>query len=261
MTNNELFSDIQFADYDKIENQIVHFIQQTAPANGVVLGVSGGIDSALVLSLCVKALGGEKVRVLLMPELESDIGATIRKYLLKLQVKSEVIPIKPIFDAYQRYGDIIGGRLVMGNIKARIRMSLLYNRSNAEGLVVMGTGNRSELLAGYFTKYGDGGVDYLPIGALYKTQVKELAKRAGVPKAIISQAPSAGLWAGQTDEEELGLTYKKLDQVLYAYTEKGIPFHAIDITGITKTEVQLVKKRLEQNNFKSLSPPICQLTK
>jgi NAD+ synthase len=175
-------------------------------------------------------------------------------------VQSEAIPIQPLFAAYQQHAGIANDQLITGNLKARIRMSLLYSRSNAGGLVVMGTGNRSELLAGYFTKYGDGGVDYLPIGGLYKTQVWELARHLGVPPAIISQAPTAGLWPGQTDEEELGITYHKLDLILHAHADKGLPFADIRLPDITAADIQIVRQRVEQNRFKSLAPPICQLS-
>ncbi len=247
--------------YEEIENQIIHFITQKAPSNGVILGVSGGIDSALVLALCVKALGKEKTKALLMPEAEADVGDIINQYVRKLGVKYEVIPIKPLFEAYLQHAGISDERLVTGNLKARIRMSLLYSRSNAEGLVVMGTGNRSEILTGYFTKYGDGGVDYLPIGALYKTQVRKLAKRMGVPEEIIAQPPTAGLWLGQTDEQELGITYQKLDLILYEHFGKGLSFKQIDLPSITKEEIEIVQQRVENNSFKSMSPPICQLEK
>ncbi len=243
-----------------IKDQITDFIARHAPSNGVVIGVSGGIDSALVLALCVTALGKEKTTALLMPEMATDISDTIHEYIKQLGVKYEVIPIKLLFEAYAQHAGITDDRLVMGNLKARIRMSLLYSRSNAQGLVVMGTGNRSELLTGYFTKYGDGGVDYLPIGALYKTQVRELAKHMGVPEAIITQPPTAGLWAGQTDEQELGITYQKLDLILHEHADKGIPFDAINIPGVTKAEIQTVQKRVEHNSFKSIAPQICQLT-
>ena len=247
------------SDIASAKSQIMHFISRQAPVNGVVLGVSGGIDSALVLTLCAATLGKERTTALLMPETAADIGDTIQQYVKQLGVRYEIIPIKPLLDAYLQHAGTANERLVTGNLKARIRMNLLYSRSNAQGLVVMGTGNRSELLTGYFTRYGDGGVDYLPIGALYKTQVKKLAKQIGVPEAIIAQAPSAELWPGQTDEQELGITYQKLDQILREHADKGVAFDAINLPGITEAEIQIVKKRVEHNSFKSHGPPICQL--
>ena len=250
---------MDISEISSLQTQITDFITQHAPANGVVLGVSGGIDSALVLALCAAALGKGRTTALFMPEHKTDISDAIKQYVQQLGVANEIIPIKPIFEAYVHHGGITNERLVKGNLKARIRMSLLYSRSNAKGLVVMGTGNRSEMLTGYFTKYGDGGVDYLPIASLYKTQVRELARYMGVPQAIITQPPTAGLWTGQTDEEELGITYEKLDLVLREHADKGVPFNHINIPGITQEEIEAVRKRVENNSFKLIAPPICQL--
>jgi NAD+ synthase len=221
------------------------------------MGVSGGIDSALVLTLCIKALGKERVRALLMPEQAADIQETIKQYLMQLKVNYEIIPIRLILEAYERYASIKDERLILGNLKARIRMTILYSRSNAERLVVMGTGNRSEILAGYYTKYGDGGVDFLPIGDLYKAQVRGLARHLNLPDEIISQAPSAGLWEGQTDEQEMGITYDKLDVVLSEHFDNNVPFEQIRINGISMSEVQLVKKLSTSSSFKASAPPIC----
>lgn len=243
-----------------IERQITQFIAKYAPAAGVIVGVSGGVDSAVVLTLSVKAVGKDRTRALFMPETVTTVGSTIQNYVKLLGVPADVVPIKPLYDTYVQYGRIAAeNRMVSGNLKARIRMSLLYSRSNAQNLVVMGTGNRSELLAGYFTRYGDGGVDFLPIGALYKTQVYTLAKQLGVPEEIVIQAPSAGLWDGQTDEQELGITYKKLDTILHEYADKNVPFKQIKLPGISSTDIKTVKRRVEANAYKLVAPPICQL--
>jgi NAD+ synthase len=196
-----------------------------------------------------------------MPEEITNIKTATTKYLRQLHVEPEIIPIKSILDIYLRRGGIKDDPLVKGNLKARIRMCLLYSRSNADDLVVMGTGNRSELLAGYFTRYGDGGVDYLPIGELYKTQVWDLATYMGVPEEIVAQAPSADLWPGQTDEQELGISYRKLDMILFEGTEKEVSFNQMSIPGITKTEIEQVKTLVENNRFKSIVSPICHLKK
>lgn len=248
-------------DYQAITSQITSFIKEQAPAGGVVIGISGGIDSAIVMGLSVKALGADKVTGLLMPQTENDISPVIKEYVQQLGIHHEILPIGPIVDAYRQYGHIADDKVVAGNIKARIRMSLLYSRSNASNLVVMGTGNRSELLAGYFTKYGDGGVDYLPIGDLYKTQVRGVAKHIGVPEPIILQPPSAGLWDGQTDEAELGVSYDTLDAILFAHTDQNIPFDQINLPGVTKAEIAIVKDRVEKNSFKLALPKLCQIRK
>ncbi|HEX5744377.1 MAG TPA: NAD+ synthase [Candidatus Saccharimonadales bacterium] len=241
--------------------QIVEFIRQRTPAGGVVVGLSGGIDSSLVLALCVEAVGKGKTLGIFMPESASGVPATIKLYAESLGIRHETIAIKPIFDAYARHGGISDEKLVAGNLKARIRMNLLYSRSNARGLVVIGTGNKSELLTGYFTKYGDGGVDYLPIGDLYKTHVRQLAEHAGVPDPIITQPPSAGLWEGQTDEKELGITYRKLDRILHEHYDNGTPFDQVDLPGITEADVKKVKRLTEAAAPKLTMPPVCRVRK
>jgi NAD+ synthase len=243
------------------KKQIMEFIAVHAPEKGVVIGLSGGIDSTLVLALCVEALGKDRVLGIFMPESAEDISASIKQYAEQLGIQQETIPIKPIFEAYLSSGGISADKTVAGNLKARIRKNLLYSRSNAKGLVVMGTGNRSELLTGYFTKYGDGGVDFLPIGDLYKTHVRQLAKHMGVPEPIITQPPSAGLWEGQTDEKEMGITYEKLDRILYEHYDNKTPFDSINLPGITAEDVEKISRLTEKAESKLTMPPICQLTK
>jgi NAD+ synthase len=243
--------------YDEIEKSIINFIKLSADDRDVVIGLSGGIDSALVMALCVKAVGAKRVKGLMMAEERSMVSKTIIDYAEALNVKYEIIPISPIVAAFKEYGTIEDQQIVMGNLKARIRMTLLYSRANAENRVVMGTGNRSELLMGYFTKYGDGGVDFLPIGDLYKTQVRALSYKLGVPAKIITQPPSAGLWEGQTDEAELGITYAKLDQILYAYSEQHLSLKDISLQDITSEEIDQVVKRVEAYVFKSTATQIC----
>lgn len=244
-------------DVDSAKKQITGFIHKRAPAGGIVVGLSGGIDSSLVLALSVEAIGKDRVFGMFMPESADDTPDDIKRYVDSLGIRYETVPIKPILDAYVRHGGISESKTVAGNLKARIRKNLLYSRSNAGGLVVMGTGNRSELLTGYFTKYGDGGVDYLPIGDLYKTHVRQLAQLMLVPEPIIAQPPSAGLWTGQTDEKEMGITYEKLDRILHEHYDKGTPFNRIDLPGITKTDIQRVAQLTKNAAPKLTMPPVC----
>lgn len=189
---------------------------EAAGAKGVVVGCSGGLDSAVVTALAVKALGKSRVLAVLLPT--PDSHAEDAKHA-KLSCKH--LGLKPVT---HNIGPIVSGldevlgkppsARVRGNAKARSRMLTLYALAQERGDLVCGTGNKSELLTGYFTKWGDGGVDLQPIGDLYKTQIRELARHLGVPKAIIDKPPSAGLYPGQTDEGDLGLTYVQLDAVL-----------------------------------------------
>ncbi len=206
-----------------VERKLVAFIEKRvkgAGADGVVVGVSGGIDSSVVACVCAKALGSKKILGISMPESSitnpHDV-ADARDITNKLGVGFRVIDIAPIVYTMRQNlpGYKIGAPIPAANIRPRLRMAVLYYYANLLNRLVVGSGNRSELRAGYFTKYGDGAADLLPLGGLYKTQVKKLAEHLGLPKRIINKVPSAGLWRGQTDEGELGISYEKLD-VIYA---------------------------------------------
>ena len=190
---------------------------------GIVLGMSGGVDSSLVATLCVGSVGPKKVAGVWAgegPAKGNDFrdAADMAK---SLGIELRTYDIAPLVSTFQRSLRMKkANRTAIGNVKARARMVLLYSIANTEGRLVMGTGNKSELAVGYFTKFGDGGVDFLPIGDLYKTQVREMASFLGVPKRILEKVPTAGLWKGQTDEGELGIRYGDLDRVLL-----GIEIH------------------------------------
>ncbi|HEX9340438.1 MAG TPA: NAD+ synthase [Thermoplasmata archaeon] len=183
---------------------------------GVVLGLSGGVDSALVARLCADALGPARVLAVAMPVGKGGIDLRdARKFAKGLGIEFRVVGIAPIVAAIERQLNASGaGRTALGNIRARARMVVLYYIANTEGRIVMGTGNKSEICCGYFSKWGDGGVDFLPIGDLYKTQVHQMARHLALPPEIVDRVPTAGLWTGQTDEGELGITYDELDRIL-----------------------------------------------
>jgi len=181
-----------------------------AKAKGVVIGLSGGIDSSVVASLAKKALG-EKVLGVIMPchssAIDEDYARLIAK---KLKIKIERVSLDSIYDSI--LGVLPGNKkMALVNLKPRLRMLILYYFANSLNYLVAGTGNKSEILIGYFTKHGDGGCDILPLGDLLKTEVRELAKELKIPNEIIERVPSAGLWENQTDEEEIGITYEELD--------------------------------------------------
>lgn len=211
-------------DIEDISRKISSFIKHrvgVARAEGVLIGTSGGLDSSTVAVLSVQAVGPEKTLCLILPEKKSNDSSNVEDALSlceKFNLSYEIIEISPILESIKKTClklDLENKKIVFGNIKARTRMMILYGYANALRHLVVGTGNKSEIATGYFTKYGDGGVDILPIGDLYKTQVQQLAKALDIPEKIITKSPSAGLWPGQTDEEELGISYDQLDLILY----------------------------------------------
>jgi NAD+ synthase len=226
-----------------------------------VLGVSGGIDSAVSLYLSAKALGPENVLAVRMPYKTSP-QATLndaQTMIDALGVPSKTIEITDMVDPLiQLYPDINKRRA--GNIMARMRMIVLFDQSAAFNGLVMGTSNKTELLLGYSTIFGDSAAAIQPIADLYKTQVRQLAQALGVPENIIQKPPSADLWAGQTDEGELGFTYDSVDQLLYMLIDQRYSPESCIEQGFEKRFVESVLQRVRQNHFKRVMPPIAKLS-
>jgi len=201
----------------KIAKQVQEFIAdkvEAAGAKGAVLGISGGVDSAVVATLATKALGKDRVFALIMPAgvtKPEDTEDAIR-LANGLGIGSKMIALKPLIDAFRTVLKV--EQRPLGNLMARVRMTLLYYYANQRNLLVLGTGNKTEISVGYSTKWGDAACDLLPIGDLYKTEVRQLARYLKVPQRILEKAPTAGLWPGQTDEGEMGITYDELDAML-----------------------------------------------
>ncbi len=212
---------------DAIEDFVRHHVEMSG-GSGVIIGLSGGLDSVTVSKLCCDALGPDRVLNIYMPSATSSAQDLRDAEELCCLTGAElcVIDICPAVEAFRSILPGMERTDVAGNVMARCRMVVLFHHARLMGRVVMGTSNKSELLTGYFTKFGDGGSDFCPLGDLYKTEVRELARQIGVPQAIIDKAPSAGLWGGQTDEIEMGMTYDELDQVLFGI-EKGLDDEAI----------------------------------
>ncbi len=204
-------------NYKEVVSNLKEQIKNYVGDRKAIIGISGGIDSSVVAALCVEALGKERVFGVLMPYGPQDMEDAY-DIISFLGIQNKEINIKKIADQF----DFLNlNRITRGNVMARTRMIILYTLANQLNGLVVGTGNKSELEIGYFTKYGDGGVDLEPIGDLYKTEVWELAKHLGIPKHIIDKKPSAGLWEGQTDEGEFGMSYNELDAVLRGEINSG----------------------------------------
>jgi len=200
-----------------MKNKIVSWIRgrvKLSGAKGIVMGLSGGIDSAVVAALCKDGVGRNNLLVLFMPCNSNPQDLRDAKLVAaKLGLKSKLVDLSSVYNNFLKILPSAGG-LARGNLKPRLRMNTLYYFANKLNYLVCGTGNKSELMVGYFTKYGDGGVDILPIADLFKRQVRKLAEELKIPQGIITKPPTAGLWQGQTDEGEMGITYNELDDIL-----------------------------------------------
>ncbi|HDJ66770.1 MAG TPA: NAD+ synthase [Nitrososphaeria archaeon] len=255
-------------NYDEVAEKIINFIQERveeADANGAVVGASGGLDSSVVLVLSVKALGAGRVVALIMPDLSvtpiQDIEHAVQLAKL-LGVRYYVVDVRRIYNSYSDIMPFYASDALIpnGNLRARIRMTVLYYYANLRNLLVCGTGDKSEILLGYFTKYGDGAADLLPIADLYKTQVREFARKLDLPKSIIEKPSSPRLWPGQTAEKELGATYDEIDKILYLHVELGKKIEEIiDQTGIESEKVRAIVERFHRSEHKRRLPPIAKI--
>jgi len=259
--NSKLLDEIKKKNYALIQEQIGSFIIEEITkrkAQGVIFGLSGGIDSVVVSSLCSKYVR-DKCTALIMPQ--SGITPKIdtndaKKMADVLCIEYKVIDIGIIHKEYSKYLDPYP--LALGNLTARIRSNILYYHANFKNYLVLGTSDKSEYLIGYFTKFGDGAADLLPIISLYKTQVRELARILGVPTSIISKPSGAHLWVEHTAESELKLDYEKIDSILYCIFEKNLSLQETSLlTQIPIPDVQRIYQKHEQNEHKRQVPKSC----
>jgi NAD+ synthase len=251
-------------DPQDLTKNLVAFLRDEVGKAGYergVVGVSGGLDSAVTLALAGRALGPEQVLAVLLPHRLSS-AASRRDGQAAAQAAGtphECIDISPLADAYQALDDGLD-RLRLGNLIARLRMAVLYDRAARRRALVIGTGNRSEILLGYCTRWGDGAYDLNPLGGLYKSQLYPLAEYLGVPESIRRKPPSADLWPGQTDEGELGFDYATVDRLLfYLEGEGGTPESATAREGFDPDFVSRVVRLVERNRFKRHMPRIASI--
>jgi NAD+ synthase len=245
----------------KILTGFIHTEVTRADFSRAVIALSGGVDSSLACYLTAEALGPENVLAIRMPYESSSPDSMEHAQMVidELGVESITIAItemvKPLF---KRFPDI--DKVRQGNVMARERMIILYDQSEAYGGLVIGTGNKTELLLGYTTLYGDSACALNPNGDLYKAQIRQMARAMKVPDAIIAKPPSADLWVGQTDEDELGFTYDDVDQLLYLLVDQRYsPADCIE-AGFSEGFVRSVVDRVRRNHFKRVLPPIAKLS-
>ncbi|MCK4648455.1 NAD+ synthase [bacterium] len=250
-------------DTKRVKEKIVEFIRKQvkeASFDKVVFGLSGGLDSAIIASLAKEALGVENVYGIVLPYETSNkedvedakgiietLGINLIEVDISLVVDSLLSSLKDT------------DKIRKGNIMARARMITLYDQAAKYKALVLGTSNKTELLLGYFTKYGDSGVDIEPLGDLYKTQVRQLAKDLGIPERIIKKVPTAGLWPGQTDEEELGFTYEEVDKLFYHMLDEKKSDEELIKLGFKKEFIEKIRDKIKNTEHKRKLAPIARL--
>lgn len=242
------------------QENIISFIRETFSRQNVhhaVIAVSGGIDSALALTLLTRALSFKQITPILLPYGKQNMNdaEAICEWNGFTKDQRVVFDIQPLVDTMCAQLTIThGDRVRKGNVMARVRMIVVYDYAKKQKALVCGTENKSEHYLGYFTRFGDAASDIEPISTLYKTQVREIAKELGIPNHIITKHPSAGLWDSQTDEQELGFSYKDADSVLEQFIDKNIAEDEIVIPGVKKETVAAILRRVKSNAFKLQVP-------
>ena len=251
-------------DYGLVESILIAFIRNEIRKFGfgsVVLGLSGGIDSAVVCELAVRALGSGNVLSLMMPYRTSSQESLDHAQLLvdRLGIRTETMPVTDVVDAFF-VARQDATRLRRGNVMARARMLCLYDVSARDGCLVLGTSNKTELMLGYGTMFGDMASAVNPIGDLYKTQLRGLARHLEIPAPLIDKLPSADLWEGQSDEEDLGFSYESVDTLLYMMLEERMDREAILAEGIDPAFYDRVRRMVVRNQYKRMMPVIAKLS-
>ncbi|HRF49748.1 MAG TPA: NAD+ synthase [Anaerolineales bacterium] len=250
---------------DLARRLLVGFLHEEITRVGItraVIGLSGGIDSALSCFLAAEALGPENVLAVRMPYRTSapESMADAQKVIDQLGVQHLTVEITDMAEPLlKRFPEMSNVR--RGNIMARTRMIVLYDQSSAFGGLVVGTSNKTEIMLGYSTLFGDSACALNPIGDLYKTQVRQLSRALGVPASILDKAPSADLWPGQTDEKEMGLTYEGVDRLLYLLVDQRYKPEECIEAGFDAGFVQMVVERIRRNHFKRIMPPIAKVSR
>jgi NAD+ synthase len=247
-----------------VEKVLCAFIREELHKFGFskgILGLSGGLDSSVVAALAARALGGKNVLGMILPYKDtfSPDVEDAKTLARKLGIRTRLIDIAPMVDAYfSRYRTT--DRVRLGNKMARERMSILYDHSALEKALILGTSNKTELLIGYGTIHGDMACAINPLGDLYKTQVRALGAHLHLPTRILKKVPTAGLWSGQTDEEEIGLNYSEIDAILYELVDERRPAKEVIASGFNRAAVQRIERMMVNSEFKRKMPPIAKIS-
>jgi NAD+ synthase len=252
-------------DYALLRRILVQFIRSEVRRTGLergILGLSGGLDSSLVAALAAEALGPEHVLGLAMPYASSSPAslAHARQMAAVTGIRLEVVEITPMIDAYFA-AQAGASSLRRGNKMARERMSILYDHSAVERALVLGTSNKSELFLGYGTAFGDLASAVNPIGDLFKTQVRGLSRFLGLPAEIVDKPPSADLWAGQSDEQELGFSYEEVDPLLYLMLDERLERETLVARGWDAAFVDRITEMIRRSQFKRRLPVIAKISR
>lgn len=252
-------------DLKATEDILVNFLREEVHKAGfkkVILGLSGGIDSALVAFLATKALGAENVYTVMMPYKTSSKESVLHAELVvkALGINNKKVEITPMADAYFAMNEDMSS-LRKGNYMARTRMCVLFDNSAKEGAMVLGTSNKTEILLGYSTQFGDSASALNPIGDLYKAQVWALSEYMGVPAEVVKKKPSADLWEGQTDEQELGFSYQMADEILYYLIEERLEPKEIVEIGYDEKVVNAIMRKIKFSQYKRKLPVIVNVSK
>ena len=247
----------------EVHSELVEFLRESFKKAGfskAVLGLSGGIDSALVAYLLRDALGKENVLAIMMPYKSSNPDSLNHAKLVveDVVINSKTIEITDMIDAYFK-NEKEATSLRMGNKMARERMSILFDYSSKENALVVGTSNKTEIYLGYSTQFGDSACALNPIGDLYKTNIWDLSRYLKIPNELIEKKPSADLWEGQTDEQEMGLTYKEADQVLYRMLEENKKVEEVLAEGFNEDLVDNIVRRINRSEYKRRMPLIAKI--
>lgn len=261
--NQQIIDEIENQNYEKITQNIDKFLEEQIEdnkASGLILGLSGGIDSAVLAYLCKRNLK-EKTLALIMPDTEITPNYETEDALKMISltgIEYKLIDIKPIVKEYSHY--LEPNDWAKGNLRARIRTNILYYYANAKNYLVLGSSDKSEHLIGYFTKFGDGAADIVPIISLYKLQVRKIAGFLGVPQNVIEKKSSAHLWKEHEAEKEIGVLYEEIDSILYCLFDKKLPIEeTTNVTQIEKSKVEKIHNLYLQSQHKRLpaqKPPM-----